>query len=251
MFARTTKNWTMKNVILSILLLSAPYVMYGQAPDYDDLKILFADGKYEKLVDKAVGYTEKDKTKKDPVPYVWLSRGLYKISLSGSSNPNFKNAYKDAIGAMASAFKNDKDGTKLVDHQEFIQEFQNSLAEMIGNELAAGDINKAAGWVAKYYKITKNPVGAKFLDAAAKYKKGDKSSASTLWKEGEAILLRTETIEEWSEADKIMLKIGIMQSAECLVAGKQLEKAKTLMDSIAKWFESEEDYKTKYSELFL
>mgnify|MGYP003342050518 CR=1 FL=1 len=132
------------------------------------------DKELDELVDKAVGYTEKDKTKKDPVPYVWLARGLYKISLTGSSNPNFKNAYKDAIGAMASAFKNDKDGTKLVDHQEFIADFQGSLAEIIGNEIAAGDLNKAAGWVSKYYKITKNPVGAKFLDAASKYKKGDK-----------------------------------------------------------------------------
>ena len=42
-----------------------------------------------------------------------------------------------------------------------------------------------------------------------------------------------------------------MQSAECLIAAKQVEKAKTLMDSIAKWFENEEDYRTKYSELFL
>lgn len=241
----------MKHFLPLLVCMLLTNLLLAQAPEYDDLKILFADGKYEKLVDKASGYTTKEKTKKDPLPFMWLSRGLYKISLSGTNDPNYKNAYKDAIGAMATAFKLDKDGTKLTPYQDFVGQFQKSMVELISNEVTLGDLNKAASWVSKYYKITRNPLGAKFLDAAAKFKKGERGTANHMWKEAEKHLTDVDTIETWSDGDKNLLKIGVMQSAECLIAAKQVEKAKTLMDSIAKWFENEEDYRTKYSELFL
>ena len=76
----------MKNSLLLITALFISGMAYSQSPNYDDLKILYADANYEKLAKVAAGYTEKDKTKKDIAPYIWLSKGLYKISLSGTEN---------------------------------------------------------------------------------------------------------------------------------------------------------------------
>lgn len=239
----------MKKVIGLFILLVSTLTLNAQAPGYDDLKILYADANYEKLVKVAENYTLKEDLKKDPIPFIWLAKGLYKISLSGSDDEKYKTAYKDAIGAMGKALKNDKDGTLLSDHQEFIDEFQNSLVEMINNDLAAKDYNKASGWVIKYYKITRNPVGAKYLDGAAKYRKADKGGANTLWKEAETMLSKITSIEDWSEADKTMLKIGVLQTAECYIAGKQMEKAKSALNKIAQWYEEDEEFKAKYDEL--
>jgi hypothetical protein len=239
----------MKKLIGLFILLVSSLTSNAQAPGYDDLKILFADANYEKLVKVAENYTLKEELKKDPLPFIWLAKGLYKISLSGTDDEKYKTAYKDAIGAMGKAMKNDKDGTLLSDHQEFMDEFQNSLVEMINNDLAAKDYNKASGWVIKYYKITKNPVGAKYLDGAAKYRKADKGGANTSWKEAETILGSITSIENWSEADKEMLKIGVLQTAECYIAGKQMEKAKSVLNKIAQWYEEDEEFKAKYDEL--
>ena len=99
----------MKKLIVLVLLLLSATTINAQAPNYDDLKILYADGNYEKLVKVAENYTLKDDLKKDPMPFIWLGKGLYKISLSGTDEEKFKNAYKDAIAAVSKSLKNDKD----------------------------------------------------------------------------------------------------------------------------------------------
>jgi len=79
----------MKNILalLSFILLTT--LANAQPPKYTDLQILFADANYEKLAKIAANYTEKDKTKKDVLPYIWLAKGLNKISQSGTDNPKF------------------------------------------------------------------------------------------------------------------------------------------------------------------
>lgn len=224
-------------------------VLNAQPPKYDDLKILYADANYEKLTKVAEGYTLKDDLKKDALPFLWLAKGLYKISLSGTDDEKFKSAYKDAIGALGKAIKNDKDGSKLSDHSEFVEEFQLSMATLIENDLMAKDYSKASGWVIKYYKVTKNPVGAKYLDGASKYRKADKAGANAAWKEADLMLGKISSISDWSEADKEILKFGVIQTAECYLASKQFEKAKSVMSKIAQWYEDDEEFKAKYDEI--
>lgn len=239
----------MKKLIGLVLLLLSATTINAQAPNYDDLKILYADGNYEKLVKVAENYSLKEDLKKDPMPFIWLAKGLYKISLSGTDEEKFKNAYKDAIAAVSKALKNDKDNSALTDHQEFIDEFQMSMVTRIDNDLAANDFNKASGWVIKYYKVTKNPVGAKFLDGASKYRKSDKGGANTAWKEADLMLKDITSIDDWSDADKQILKLGALQTAECYLASKQKEKAKALLNKVAQWYEEDESFKAKYDEI--
>lgn len=239
----------MKKTVLIICLLFTYLGANAQPPKYDDLKILFADGNYEKLIKSAENYTLKDDLKKDALPFLWLAKGLYKISLSGTSDEKYKNAYKDAIGALGKALKNDKDGSQLEDHAEFIDDFQMSMATMIENDLGAKDYNKASGWVLKYVKVTRNLVGVKFLDGAMKYRKADKSGANTAWKEADALLKNVTSLDDFTEADKIVLMHGIIQTADCYVSIKQVEKAKTLLKKVAPWFEDNEVFKAKYDEI--
>ena len=109
----------MKKILPLLLFVLSALTVNAQAPNYDDLKILYADANYEKLVKVSSGYTLKDDLKKDPIPFIWLAKGLYKISLSGSDDEKYKNAYKDAIAALTKAMKNDKDGIALSEFQEF------------------------------------------------------------------------------------------------------------------------------------
>jgi hypothetical protein len=239
----------MKKIIYALMLLFVGLQASAQAPGYDDLKILFADGNYEKLVREAEKYSLKEDLKKDPLPHLWMAKGLYKVSLSGTDDEKYKNAYKEAITALGKAMKIDKDGTMLADHQEFIEKFQSSLVELITNETSLGDFNKAAGWVIKYYKITRNSLGTKYMDGSTKFAKADKGGANTIWKEADAMLAKTTSIDDWSEADRAMLKLGVLETAKCYVKAKQKEKAKTLISKISEWFEEDQDFKTQVEEI--
>ena len=246
------KNNPMKNIltVLSFLFLSS--ITYAQAPDYDDLRILYADANYEKLAKVASSYTEKDKTKKDPIPYIWCAKGLYQVSLSGTDNDKFKNAFKDAIKYLSKGIKYDQkynEGSNLQDHKDFIDEFQLSLFETIDNELSDGSYRKSYGLAIKYQKVSLQKIGSKYLMGACKYLDQDKTTARTLWQEADAILKTTDNLEGWSEADVKMFKAGLLTSAMALKNSRQGEKAKALLNKAAHWFEEDSEWKERYDEI--
>lgn len=235
----------MKKLIFGVALFCVS-VVKAQAPDYNDLNILFADENYKKLVGAAEKYTNNDKTKADALPYMWLARGLYKIDMSGTDDENFKNAYKDAIGYMGKCVKYDKDGKVREDYAEFFTEFENSLFLRIKNELDAGDYKKAAPWITKVYKLNPKSLGAKLLEGACKFKNTDKGGANTLWKEVDVQLKTLSGTEGWSDMEKELFKLGVFQTVECYTSTKQTEKAKVLLGKVAQWYEGDADFKEKY-----
>lgn len=238
----------MKKLVLIGALLTTK-LLVAQAPEYDDLRILYADGDYEKLVRASEKYTNNDKTKSDPLPHMWMGRGLYKVSLSGTDDENYKNAYKEAIGEVGKSIKYDKDGSVQAEYAEFYEEFTNSLVETIRNEIDVKDYKKANTWILKYYKINLKSVGAKYLDGVCKYRNSDKGGANTAWKEADNMLKTVSDINDWSKAEKDMLMMGVIQTAECYLSSKQTEKAKAVMGKVAQWYEGNEDFKAKYDEI--
>ena len=249
------KTRIMKNSILSIVMLIGaivPFLAAAQPPDFNDLKILFADRNYEKLVKQAEKYTTKEDLAKNPVPYLWMSRGLYEISLSGTDNANFKNAYKDATSFLGKAISKDKDGTQLADHREFIDTFQISLARRIVDDISIKDYAKAGVSLMNYSKVTRNAdAGAKYLDGALKFMKGDKGGANPIWLKANEVIAKKPitSMDDWSDADKLIFKLGIMYTSECYVKAKKLDKAKALISAYYKFYEEDQEYKTRHDEI--
>lgn len=223
---------------------------FGQ--DYTDLRILFADGNYEKCVREAEKYTQKDDSKKDPEPYIWMAQSLYKISVSGNDDPEFKNAFKDAVKFLDKFLKFDKDGSVLADNEEF-QEFhmlmQTSLYESIENEIGVESYRKAFSWVLKYPKVSNNTIGASLVEGATKYHNDDKSAAFKLWRDSENALDTLASLDGWSESDINILKLGVLETAKCYVAIRKVENAKALFNKVAPWLEDDAEFKAAYDEI--
>ena len=246
---RISKKTYMKNVFCLLLMLFSLTLSFSQEPDFDDLTILYADGKYDKLVSAAHKYSMKEHLQKHPLPFMWMAKGLYKISISGIPNEKHKDPYKEAIGFLAKAIKVDKDSSCLKDNKEFVDEFQLSVVERVSNAISSNKFKDASGWAVKYYKITKNPIGPKYIEAASKFRGGDKGGATTLWKEIEKTLPLINHLEGWSDADKDLFVIGVLQTAECYIAAHQEDKAIALFNKVAPWFEEHEAFKTRYDEV--
>lgn len=233
----------MKKLILFFVLLTA-HLVQAQPPAYDDLRILHADKNYEKLIKVAEKYTLDDKTKADPVAHMWFARGLYQMSISGTTDEKYKNAYKESLGEFGKAIKLDKSGEVQTEYATYFDEARNSLVENIENELNTP--KKAAAWITKYYKFDANSVGAKFLEGACKFADNDKGGANTCWKDADAKLSKVSNFESWNEADKRLLMLGIMKTAESYAKMKQTDKAKTLLGKVAQWYEGNEEFKEVY-----
>lgn len=240
----------MKNLL--VVFFFTVIANIGLSQDYKDLRILFADGNYEKCVRESEKYTQKDDTKKDAEPYIWMAQSLYKISVSGNDDPEYKNAYKDALKFMDKFLKNDKDGSVLAGNDEF-QEFhmlmQTSLYESIENEISVENYRKAFSWVLKYPKVSKNTIGSSLVEGATKFRNDDKTAAFKLWRDSENALDTLASTDGWSESDLNMLKLGVLETSKCYVAIRKVENAKALFNKVAQWLEDDADFKAAYDEI--
>lgn len=240
----------MKRILLIATLFTALTAnkLFAQ---FDELRILYADGKYEKMIKLADKMASDDKYKKDPMVHFWLSKGLYKMSQSGSANDLYKNSYKESINALGKFVRTDKDGSALLEdeNKEFFDDIQNSLVEQISNEISTGNFRKASSWVLSYKKITKNPVGQMFLEGTCKFRADDKSGALVLWRTADAELDKNPELNNFTDADKEMLKLGLEHTAEGYVALRQVDKAKALLNKGMKWFDEDPEYKEVYNKI--
>lgn len=237
----------MKKLTLILCLLFLGVKAFAQAPTYDDLIILYADGKYDKLVRDAEKYTQKESTKADALPYIWMSKGLYKLSQNNDRGEEFKNAFKDAISALGSAVKKDKSGEVIKENQEYVDELMFALYEAIDNDIDAKDFKKASGWVTRVYKVYSKDAGVQYLDAAMKFKGGDKSTATTTWREADKAIKTVTSLEGYSASQKAFFILGVTQTAECYVALKQVEKAKTFLNSMKELIGDDDKFNEVYT----
>jgi hypothetical protein len=250
MTVKNLKKNTMKKLIAIVgLFIYTGSSAFSQAPEYNDLIILYADGNYEKLIREADKYTTKDANKKDALPYLWLSKGLYAISQVGDRDAMYKNAFKESIGALGKFRKKDKDGTIYAENLEYVEEVKKAVLEGAYNEVDAKTYRKAIPLLMSYYKIMPDDLGGKYLEAACKYRENDKSGANYIWKDTEKRLAAMTSLDGLTDVDKKLLKRGVLETAACYKDGKQLEKASNVLNKIAPFYEGDEDFKTRSNEI--
>lgn len=238
----------MRTTLLAALVFIVN-ICLAQRPGYDDLKVLFADGNYEKLIKSAEAYTQKESSKNDALPYYFLGQGYYKISLTNNKNPIYQNAYKDAISAFGNCIKRDVNGEVQRVFVVEIEEFKMSLVNKIAQNLASANYTEASTWVTKFYKLNQKSIGTNYLDGVCKYRAANKAGAELVWKLADQGMSALTDINTLGKAEADLLKIGIMQSADCFVADKQVERAKTLMKKGKPFFEFEADFMAKYKQI--
>ncbi|MDD2981823.1 MAG: hypothetical protein PHQ74_00395 [Crocinitomicaceae bacterium] len=222
---------------------------FAQAPEYNDLIILYADGNYAKLIREADKYTSKDASKNDALPYLWLSKGLFAISQVGDRDAMYKNAFKESIGALGKFRKKDKQGTIYAEHSEYIEEVKKSILEGVYNEVESKTYRKAIPLLMSYYKIMPDDLGGKYLEAACKFRENDKSGANYIWKDTDKKLLELTSLDGMSENDKKLLKRGVLETAACYKDSKQVDKANKILNKIAPFYEGDEEFKERSSEI--
>ncbi len=241
----------MRNLLLTLSAIFAMNLSFGQ--NYDELRILFVDENYEKLLKVAEQYTMRDNTKNDAEPYLWLARGLFAMSKNEdyTNQDKFKKAFNDCLTWMGKYYKKDKTLSLYNDHREFFVEVKTTLFEMIETDILSGNYAKALGNVSKIVKTSPGNFAQDFLAGACNFNKGDKTTARDNWKKADALLkdATDELIEGWERPDKLLLALGMVETAKCYVKSKKPDLAKDLMKKGLAWFDDVEFFMDYYNEL--
>jgi len=241
----------MKNLALLLLFVSgAVFNSYSQPPGYDDLIIYYADGSYEKLLKKAEKYTISDKTKKDPIPFLYLSKCNFEMSKDQKWLEKYPKAFNDAIRFAGNVIKKDKSGEVYDENINYFTELKVAVVEDIKNLVDEGSYPKLMGYIAKLHRFSKDDVGSYFLRAAAQYQQKDKGGGKLSQKEAWERLDAVTSVDDWRPIDLEMLRIGVIEYCNAQInVMRQTDPAKKLLGKVKQWFEDDEIFMEYYDKI--
>jgi hypothetical protein len=134
--------------------------------EYQDLLILYVDENYEKCFGKALSYTENEKSKKHPLPYLYVSMASFGMSQDHQYSENWPKAYSTALSFAKKYRKKDPDNTYAEDSQEYIDQLKEIIYEDVENYMLTSTekgYKKAAGILKKVCSFDPKDYGAMLL----------------------------------------------------------------------------------------
>lgn len=242
----------MKRLIISLtvgLWMFTPVMT--QAQEFEDLLNLYIDEKYEKLTQKAYNYTQNDKYRKNPIPYIYCSMGYYEMSKDMSYMEDYPRAQNDALKYAIKFRKKDKKLEHWDDHQDYISELRTTVLEDAENQLGTEKTIKKAHKIYRYLTDLDPSDGAAWLMRGyceARMRMVTEAGKHVNKKAG-TIILGLNKIEDLHEEQQNLMKFGLITYSGYLLDNGMTDSAKTVIDLGFKWFEEDDAYKKKYDEI--
>jgi tetratricopeptide (TPR) repeat protein len=238
----------MKNIALLLLFVAGSVInANAQPPGYDDLVIYFADGDYEKLLKTAEKYTQKDDTKKDAIPYLYLAKCNFEMSKDQKWLERYPKAYNDAIRYAGNCIKKDRENVVVPENRGFFVELKVAVVEDIKNLVDEESYMKLMGYIAKLHRFDKEDVGSYFLKAGAQYMEKDKSGGKLSQKEAWERLEAIQSVDDWTSIDFEMLRIGVILYCDAQInVMRQPQAAKDLLGRVKQWLEKDPIFMSYY-----
>lgn len=239
----------MKNLLLT-LGLTAAFSAQAQKHVYEDLLVLYVDEKYEKCMDKAIGYTENDDTKRDALPFLYMSMCNFEMSKQEKYAVDYPKASRDAIKWAEKYRKKDKE-------LEFFHNYDDYWADLNTMAMEEGEnmLDDPKGLSKAKYMFDgmtaycpENP-GAWLMLAIAHYKKNMAKEGDMAIAEYDKVIAAAGDIKTLPPDQRKLLKNGLIRYADHLVSKGQRDKAKKYATVGKDAFMEEPDFKGMWDSL--
>lgn len=241
----------MKQLLALILLALASSPITAQDHVYDDLLVLYIDEDYEKCINKAERYMEKDETRRDPLPYLYASMCYHEMSKleEYTSDPEFKNAHRDALKYAEKFRKKDKQNAYFANYEDYWSELNTSA---MGAGLAHLDLEEFSKAKREFDRMTgyqPENAGAWQLLALAQLKmrlaREAKESMAAFNKAYTAI----EDMEKLPADERRLLREGLVRYADYLTEAGMRDSARTVVGLGEEHFSENPEFKALLKEL--
>lgn len=213
--------------------------------DYKDLLTLFVTEKYDKVVMRATKYTEDEKTKKDPLPYLFLSMSYFEISKKDEYKTRFPDAFKLCLKNIKSYASKDKERRYAAEYEDFFSKLRNSIVSEGELMLDQQKYTKAKTMFQALLNIDENDAGAKIYLGITMLAMKSKKEAETEFGEAKKLLQDKKAAHGTKELDDL-LKNGLMTYATQLSSDGNKSVAKEWMDLGMEYFKDDKEYKVTY-----
>ena len=163
--------------------------------DLDELLSWCVDGKFEKVLYKAIRYTEDDEQKKHPMPYFYMAKAY--LSIHKSDDADLREAYEvDKLKALknslkyASKFvKKDREMEYVPSEQEFIEELRKETLVAAETEIDNEKYTKAKGYYKYLTALDKEDPGAWLMFGTVYLTLKARRDAEVCWEKAKNLIL--------------------------------------------------------------
>lgn len=239
----------MRNTLtLVVVLLAASLRIVAQSPEYRDLLNLYVDEKYPKLLQKAEAYTLGDKTKKDPLPYLFMSMGFYKVSLKDEYKEKYPNSFQNSLKYLSKYAKFDKGKSTAAEYDDFfitIRKAVISEAEIMNDQQK---YTKSKGLYKSLIDLDPNDAGAHIMQGMVFEAMKSKKEAETALKTAKE-LIESGKCSTSDKDQKAFLKSALIDYASSLNSSGRKSEAREWLDLGMKYFSEDREYMVNYESI--
>lgn len=240
----------MKHFLTLALVATLSLPAFAQKHVYEDLLVKFVDEKYEDVLAKAQGYVDNDETKKDPLPYLYISMSLYEMSKIEKfrAMEEYKKCDKDALKWAEKYRKKDKNKEFFDNYADFWSDLNTMAAESGVNfyEEGAKGYSKAKQTfdaMTGYYP--ENP-GPWLMLALCQYNTNLAKEAELSMKTFQTDMTNTGDISTLPDDQKKLLKTAMMHYATYKDTKGDKSAGKAMLDQGKDAFIADVDFKSFY-----
>jgi len=161
-----------KRIALLAIIFTIPFFSYSQKSKskekdssskekdndkYKKLDNLYVLERYDKCIDASMGYTENDKTSKDPEPYLFCSMGFLGVyrnpdKYTLKKYPDFKDPLRKSLNYYGKFRKRDKTGELHGQNNLFEGDLKNETFHIMDDFLEKNDKTKMGGYAREINK---------------------------------------------------------------------------------------------------
>ena len=128
-----------------------PFTATAQSKQYQKLDGYYVTDKFDKCIDAAMGYTESDKTSKDPEPYLYCSMGFLGVyrnpdKYTMKKYPDYKDPLRKSLSYFAKFRKRDKTGEQMQSNSGFAEDLKGETIQFMNELLDKNDKTKMAAY---------------------------------------------------------------------------------------------------------
>ena len=232
--------------LIPFLILALLAIQPAQAQtenEYKDLLTLFVTEKYEKCLYKAEGYTLDEKTKKDPLPYMFMSRCFYEMSKRDEFKEKYPNSFKDAMKYISKYGSKDKEKKYLSEYEDYIAQIRAAAIAQAETMMDTQKYSKAKQLYDQLLDIDPNDAGAQLMMGVVQGLMKAKKESDMALAKAKAIL--TEKKAGQAAEELYLLKYALTMHATNL-AGTSKDAAKEWLDLGSEYFPDDKEYKVTY-----
>ncbi len=228
-------------LILALMTVSTGWAQTDN--DYKDLLTMFVGEKYEKCLYKAEGYTIDEKTKKDPLPYLFMSRCFYEMSKRDEYKVKYPNAFKDAMKYISKYGSKDKEKKYLAEYEDYFGQIRAAAIAEAETMMDTQKYSKAKQLYDQLLDIDPNDAGAQLM-------MGIVFNLLKAKKESEVAIGKAKVILSEKKAGTTKEQLGLLKYALTMhatnLAGTSKDAAKEWLDWGMEYFPEDKEYKVTY-----